>query len=48
MTEYFDILDDKGNYTGKKATREECHSRGLRHRAVAINRIKYNKLLLKL
>lgn len=26
MTEYFDVLDDNGNYTGKKATREECHS----------------------
>ncbi len=27
MTEYFDVLDDEGNYTGKKATREECHSK---------------------
>lgn len=27
MSEYFDVLDDEGNYTGKKATREECHSK---------------------
>lgn len=26
MEEYFDVLDDEGNYIGKKATREECHS----------------------
>ncbi len=27
MREYFDVLDDNGNYTGEKATREECHSK---------------------
>lgn len=36
MTEYFDVLNDKGIITGKKDTRENCHRYGLWHRAVAV------------
>ena len=32
--EYFDVLDDKGEFTNEIATREECHKQGLWHRAV--------------
>lgn len=32
--EYFDILNKNGEFTGKIATREECHKKGLWHRAV--------------
>ena len=34
MEEKFDVLNDLGEFTGKIATREECHQRGLWHRAV--------------
>lgn len=34
MEERFDVLNDLGEFTGKIATREECHQRGLWHRAV--------------
>ena len=34
MNERFDILTDLGEYTGKTATPDECHSRGYWHRAV--------------
>ncbi len=36
MEEYFDVLDEKGNYLGRKETREVCHKNGLWHRAVAL------------
>ena len=36
MEEYFDVLDEKGNYTGKKETREKCHKEGIWHKAVAM------------
>ena len=36
MQETFDILDAKGRYTGKTATRDECHQSGHWHKAVAI------------
>lgn len=36
MEETFDILDARGCYTGKTATRDECHRAGHWHKAVAI------------
>ena len=32
--EYFDVLNEYGEFTGKVATREECHKNGYWHRAV--------------
>ena len=32
--ESFDVLNEYGEFTGKIATREECHKKGLWHRAV--------------
>ena len=34
MEEKFDVLNDLGEFIGEIATREECHQRGLWHRAV--------------
>lgn len=34
MNEFFDVLNEFGEFTGKTATREECHEKGLWHRAV--------------
>lgn len=34
MEEKFDVLNEKGEFTGEVATREECHKKGLWHRAV--------------
>lgn len=34
MEEYFDVLNENGEFTGKVATRQECHEKGLWHRAV--------------
>ena len=34
MEEKFDVLSELGEFTGKEATREECHEKGLWHRAV--------------
>lgn len=34
MEEYFDVLNENGEFTGKIATRKECHEKGLWHRAV--------------
>lgn len=34
MEERFDVLNEFGEFTGKTATREECHKNGLWHRAV--------------
>lgn len=36
MEEYFDVLDEKGNYTGKKELRDKCHKEGLWHKAVVV------------
>lgn len=36
MEEYFDVLDENGNYTEKVETREKCHKEGLRHKAVVV------------
>lgn len=32
--EYFDVLNEYGEFTGKIVTREECHEKGLWHRSV--------------
>lgn len=29
MEEYFDVLNNKGDYTGKIESREKCHKEGL-------------------
>lgn len=34
MEEKFDVLNEFGGFTGEIATREECHKKGLWHRAV--------------
>ncbi len=34
MEEKFDVLNELGEFTGKIATRKECHTKGLWHRAV--------------
>ena len=34
MEEKFDVLNELGEFTGRIATREECHKEGLWHRAV--------------
>ena len=34
MEEKFDVLNEHGEFTGEIATREECHKKGLWHRAV--------------
>lgn len=36
MEEIFDVLDNHGGFTGKTATRGECHSQGLWHRAIVV------------
>lgn len=47
MAEYFDVVDENNNVTGR-ATREECHFRGLWHRASHVIIINSgNELLLQ-
>lgn len=36
MEEYFDVLNNKGEYTGKIESREKCHKEGLWHKAVVV------------
>mgnify|MGYP005776365045 CR=1 FL=1 len=36
MSEYFDVLSENGDYTGKIETREKCHKEGLWHKAVVV------------
>lgn len=36
MEELFDVLNEKGEYTGKVETREKCHKEGLWHKAVVV------------
>lgn len=48
MEERYDVLNEKGEYTGKTETRDICHKEGLWHRAVAIFVINSkNQLLLQ-
>lgn len=36
MEEIFDVLNEKGEYTNKTATRSVCHKKGLWHKAVVV------------
>ena len=36
MEEIFDVLNEKGEYTGKTESREKCHKEGLWHKAVSL------------
>lgn len=36
MEEYFDVFDEKGNFTNTMETRKKCHSEGLWHKAVVV------------
>lgn len=36
MQEMFDVLNEKGEYTGAVETREKCHKEGLWHKAVTL------------
>lgn len=36
MKEYFDVLNEDGEFTGEVASREECHKIGLYHKAVVV------------
>ena len=33
---YFDVLNEKGEYTNRVESREECHKKGLWHKAVVV------------
>lgn len=46
MEEKFDVLNELGEFTGRIATREECHKNGLWHRAVYAFIIDENKNIL--
>lgn len=36
MNEFFDVLNENGEYTNKIASRDECHKNGLWHKAVVV------------
>lgn len=36
MEEFFDVLNEKGNFIGKTESREKCHKEGLWHKAVVV------------
>ena len=36
MAELFDVLDENGEFTNQVETREECHKKGLWHKAVVV------------
>ena len=36
MEEYFDVLDENGEFTNRVESREDCHSKGFWHKAVAL------------
>ncbi len=36
MEEFFDVLNENGNYTGKVESRKKCHKEGLWHKAVVV------------
>lgn len=36
MNEYFDVLNEKGEFTNLVKSREECHKEGLWHKAVVV------------
>ena len=36
MEEFFDVLDEHGDFTGEVLSRDECHKRGLWHKAAVV------------
>ena len=36
MSEFFDVLNEKGEFTNQIESREECHKKGLWHKAVVV------------
>ena len=46
MEEFFDVLTEKGQYTGNIETREQCHTQGLWHKAVVVFIINSKKQVL--
>lgn len=50
MEEVFDVLAPDGSYTGQTATRDECHAKGLWHKAVVVFIVSHDnqKVLLQL
>ena len=36
MTEFFDVLKETGEYSNEVASREECHKKGLWHKAAVV------------
>ena len=36
MNEFFDVLNERGEYTNKVVSRDECHKKGLWHKAVVV------------
>ena len=36
MNEFFDVLNEKGEFTGRIESRNECHKQGLWHKAVVV------------
>lgn len=36
MNEFFDVLNENGEYTNNIASRDECHKKGLWHKAVVV------------
>lgn len=46
MEELFEVLNEKGEYTGKIESREKCHKDGLWHKAVALFIINSNGQVL--
>lgn len=46
MEEKFDVLNELGEFTGEIATRKECHTKGLWHRAVYAFILDDNKNIL--
>lgn len=49
MDEFFDVLNEKGEYTNQIVSRDECHKKGLWHKAVVVFIISSdnNKVLLQ-
>lgn len=46
MEEYFDVLSENGEYTGRIESRDECHKKGYWHKAVALYIINSNNQVL--
>ena len=48
MEEFFDVLNENGEYTGRVESRKKCHSEGMWHKAVAVFMINSkNQVLLQ-